>query len=306
MMETWKSMQKTIDWIEENYSCKVDIAELAKMASLSPFYYQKLFKRYVGRPVMEYVKLRRLAKAADYIEANDDRILDVSLDFGFENHETFTRAFKEAYGMAPMNYRKNPSSLSHFIKPDLSLQYYLIDENVPLIAEGIVLEVTRKELQSPRCFLGLSVQNPMDDTPGVDFLGNLWDEFHELKGSIPGLIYNGNEVGVSTTGEIPGHFTYFAGAEAVIEDAPNKYTLDINSNSRLRKWTMEAGKYIVCSFEAENFYMLVKEALNKALNYMLGTWLAKKDIQTEPFMLEMYYGTSPESGYMEIWFKCIN
>jgi AraC family transcriptional regulator len=146
-MESWESIQNTLDYIEENLSEKLEIDELAKKANLSQFYYQRLFKRLVGKPVMEYIKLRRLANAAKYL-LKEDRILDVSLDFGFDSHETFTRAFREAYGITPDSYRHDPRPLSHFIKPDISLQYHLIDENVPLIADGIVLEVSRRKQEA--------------------------------------------------------------------------------------------------------------------------------------------------------------
>lgn len=103
---------------------------------------------------MEYAKLRRLAQASDNLTKNKRRIIDVALDYGFQSHETFTRAFKEAYGMTPEDYRSHPCQLSHFLKPDLSMNYQLVDENVPLVADGIVLEIRRTTLESIRHFAG--------------------------------------------------------------------------------------------------------------------------------------------------------
>lgn len=48
--------------------------------------------------------------------------------------------------MTPGEYRKNPITLNRMTKPELSLQYTLIDEGVPLITEGIVLGVNRQKL----------------------------------------------------------------------------------------------------------------------------------------------------------------
>jgi len=44
---------------------------------------------------MEYVKLRRLAHASELLLKGNDRIIDVGLAVGFENHETFTRCFRK-------------------------------------------------------------------------------------------------------------------------------------------------------------------------------------------------------------------
>jgi AraC-type DNA-binding domain-containing proteins len=294
-LNAWESIQNTLLYIEKNLSDRIDIDELSKQSNLSVFYFQRLFSRLVGKPVMEYIKLRRLANAAEYMITNrDSRIIDVAFCFGFENHETFTRSFKSTYGMTPENYRSYPRPLSHFHIPDISLNYRLVDENVPLITSDILLEVSRKHINTTRMFLGLNIQNPMGDNPGIDLLGELWDRVHDQKPFLSNLIQTGQEIGVSSPGEMPGNFTYFAGAEVSnIDNIPIDYLA----------WVMPIGNYIVCSFEAENFYLLTTSALNKARDYMFRVWLPNHNIIFEPFMAELYYDTSPEASRMELWVK---
>lgn len=98
-MHAWEQIQIAIDYIEENISEEMKIENLAKLASLSQFYFQRLFSRLVKRPVNEYIKLRRLAKASEALLDKNKRILDIALDLGFSSHETLTRAFKDAFGM---------------------------------------------------------------------------------------------------------------------------------------------------------------------------------------------------------------
>lgn len=292
-MHAWESIQSTLKWIEDNLSERSEIETLAEIAHLSPFYYQRLFSRLVGKPVMEYVRLRRLAKAADQLAKFPGKIVDAAFDVGFENHETFSRAFKEAYKLTPEEYRKAPRPLSHFLMPELSLMYQLIDENVPLITEGIVLEVRRTRLDKPRYFTGLSVQNPMNDTPGIDFLGELWNRIHERKQEIDHLQPNGNELGMSTPGTEEGCFSYFAGAETIGPEQQLGY----------EQMVLPSGDYAACTVEAESFYLLTTNALNKARDYMLGVWLPNHKISIDPFMAELYGDTSPEACAMEIWFR---
>ena len=64
-MHSWEAIEKTLNFIEENLTGEIQTETLADLACLSPFYYQRLFKRLVKKPVQEYIKLRRLAKAAD-------------------------------------------------------------------------------------------------------------------------------------------------------------------------------------------------------------------------------------------------
>lgn len=153
------------------------------MASLSPYYFQRLFGRQVKKSVNEYVKLRRLAKASEALKSKEKRIIDVALDYGFSNHVNFTRAFKDAYGIAPDEYRTSPIILNHFIKPDLLLNYIEIREDTPFIADGIVVEVTRRKLDEPRTFIGIEGEVPENElaggkATGIATTGLIWDEFH--------------------------------------------------------------------------------------------------------------------------------
>jgi AraC family transcriptional regulator len=292
-MQAWESIQKTLNWIEGNLTEQMDIEKLADIAHLSSFYYQRLFGRLVGKPVMEYVRLRRLAHAADRLAHHQGRIIDAAFHSGFENHETFTRAFRDTYGITPEEYRAAPRPLSHFLLPDLSLKYYLVDESVPLLADGIVLEICRKNANAPRFFTGFTIQNPISDTPGIDFLSELWTRFHDKKSEVPNKLPAGKELGASFLGEEEGCFSYFAGTEVT----------EIKEQAGFSNWILPSGEYAVCSFEAENFYLLTAEALNKARDYMLGVWLPGHKISCEPFMAELYSDTSPMGSGMEIWLK---
>lgn len=295
-MHSWEQIQTTIDYIEEHLSEEIKIDALAKLASLSQFYYQRLFSRLVKKPVNEYIKLRRLAKASDGLQDNNKRILDIALDFGFSSHETFTRAFKDAFGMTPEEYRTNPVRLNHFVKPQLLLNYTLVDENVPLVSDGIVLEITRRNISSPQYFIGLILEEPIDQMPGsgntgVDALGKLWDIFHESKLTIEGLKEGGDELGVTYMGTKDGYYRYFAGAEASSNEEVLGFSL----------WELPRGEYIVCSFEAENFEHLVMDAIYKAYKYMFETWLPNHKLTSKPFAVERYTSHSPDTTSMEVW-----
>lgn len=298
-MHSWESIQITLDLIENNLTEEISIADLSKAANLSTFYYQRLFKRLTNKTVMEYIKLRRLANAADYLATHKDRILDTALRFGFDNHETFTRSFKDTYGLTPEEYRSSPTHLNKFLKPELFLNYTLIDENVPLIVDDIVLEIKRKKIETSEMYIGLSreipisQQLPIGEATGVDIPGQLWEKFHSTKSTIPGISSDNNEIGASYLCENKeDYFAYFVGAKT-------------NSNKLLDKdyklWEMPAGEYIVCCVETENAESLVTSALDKAYKYFFETWLKNHELITKPFSAEKYYKNTSDFNYMEIW-----
>ena len=296
-MHAWEAIQKTLNHIEDHIGDEIEMSELAEIAALSVFYYQRLFARLVKKPVREYIKLRRLARAYEILKNKDKRILDVAVEFGFSSHETFTRAFKDTYGITPMQYRNRQIELENFEKPNLLLNYVMVDEGVPLISEGLVLEIRRMALDKPIHLLGVAghvffTQGIMlGERTRVSKAGEIWNQFHEIKGQIPHAI-PGRQIGMSYPGEAPeGHFTYFAGAE--VEAA--------GEDSRFTSFTIPVREYIVCGYEAENEKQL-HDNLGKAMKFT-RFWLKSHQLRADPavsFFPEIYFQDKAEA-YMELW-----
>jgi hypothetical protein len=82
-----------------------------------------------------YTSRLRLKRAALRLLLLDDGVLDIALDCGFSCHETFSRAFRRRFGVAPQAFRKNgrlplffpprrrrrPSRISRRMRNDRSL-----------------------------------------------------------------------------------------------------------------------------------------------------------------------------------------
>ena len=79
-MHAYEAIEQSLTFIEEHLTKEISTEELANTVGLSPFYFQRLFKRLVNKPVQEYVKLRRLAKVIENLKSTDQRILDAALD----------------------------------------------------------------------------------------------------------------------------------------------------------------------------------------------------------------------------------
>ena len=104
-MDSREIITASAAYIEAHLKDPLSVEQLAAIAGFSPYYYCRLFSLYMEMPVMEYVRRRRLAyAAADLCEGG--RILDIAMDYGFESHNGFSKAFRKVYGYSPDEYRR--------------------------------------------------------------------------------------------------------------------------------------------------------------------------------------------------------
>jgi len=97
-------IQKTIDYIDNNIQEKISVDTLASIAGFSTYHYYKVFSSIVGESVMGYVTKRRLQFAMVEIQKGK-KITYVAMDYGYETHAGFTKAFKRCFSYSPSMYR---------------------------------------------------------------------------------------------------------------------------------------------------------------------------------------------------------
>lgn len=115
LKEQTLAVQRMQDYIEENLRKEINLSDLARASLFSPWYSYRLFRNYLALTPTEYVRKLRLSHAAVRLRDENCRIIDIAFDIGFDNVDTFTRAFFREYGVNPSEYAKRPIPLSLFI-----------------------------------------------------------------------------------------------------------------------------------------------------------------------------------------------
>lgn len=102
-------VQKMQEYIETHLNEQITLSQLSNVAGYSPWHAAKIFKEMTGKPPFEYIRGLRLSQAALILRDERHRIIDVALDFVFDSHEGFTRAFSKEFGISPKKYsQKTP------------------------------------------------------------------------------------------------------------------------------------------------------------------------------------------------------
>lgn len=113
MSEQWqKKIQHIVDRIDDCIRNKHDesltLKLLAQEFGYSESHFSRRFRQVSGMQFRDYLRYRKLAFALRHLRDTDNSVLQIALDHGFSSHEAFTRAFREAYGLTPSEYRKHP------------------------------------------------------------------------------------------------------------------------------------------------------------------------------------------------------
>jgi len=112
------------DYIEQHIKEPITLHMIAQAAGYSPWHSARLFKEFTGRTLFEYVRALRLSRAAIKLRNDNIRIIDIALDFVFDSHEGFTRAFSKQFGVCPRQYNKTKPLVKLFM-PYSARDYYL-------------------------------------------------------------------------------------------------------------------------------------------------------------------------------------
>jgi len=104
-----KRFERVFDYIDQHLGEPLDVEQLSRVANFSKFHFHRQFSIYAGIGVAAYVRTMRLRHASyQLVFCRNMRIIDIALDAGFENPESFSRTFKQSFGQSPSGFRKAP------------------------------------------------------------------------------------------------------------------------------------------------------------------------------------------------------
>lgn len=115
MNESIKEIAKLQQYIEAHLQERITLLSLAHESHYSPWHVDKLFKRHLNKSPMQYIKERRLTLAALMLRDQPIKVMDVALEFLFDSHEGFTRAFSKQFGISPYRYKMEAPAIKLFL-----------------------------------------------------------------------------------------------------------------------------------------------------------------------------------------------
>ncbi|OPJ55193.1 AraC family transcriptional regulator [Clostridium oryzae] len=112
-MEWLEKLNCAVDYIEKNLEGEIKYEKAAQIACCSTYHFQRMFSYIAGVHISEYIRRRRLTRAALDLQSGD-KVLEVALRYGYESPTAFNRAFQNIHGITPSAAQKEGISLKAY------------------------------------------------------------------------------------------------------------------------------------------------------------------------------------------------
>ncbi len=132
-MEWLDKWNDALNYIEDNLDGEISYEKAAQFACSSVYHFQRMFPYIAGVPLSEYLRRRRMTKAALDLQSGD-KVLDVALRYGYDSPTAFNRAFQKVHGISPSMAQKSDTVLKAFpritfqisIKGEVEMEYRIV------------------------------------------------------------------------------------------------------------------------------------------------------------------------------------
>ncbi len=99
-------LKDMIYFINQNYSEKLSLEDIAKSGKVGKTGCCAIFKKYINQTPNGYLTDLRLRKAAELLKSTDMTVTEICYDVGFSGASYFSETFRKLYGCTPSEYRK--------------------------------------------------------------------------------------------------------------------------------------------------------------------------------------------------------
>ncbi|MCB0749699.1 MAG: helix-turn-helix domain-containing protein [Ignavibacteriae bacterium] len=93
------------NYIEENYSEKLTVDDLAERFSLGRRTFERRFKKATTNTIIEYIQRVKVEAAKIELEKGMKNVAEIMYNIGYNDSKSFRDVFKKYAGMSPIEYR---------------------------------------------------------------------------------------------------------------------------------------------------------------------------------------------------------
>lgn len=276
-MEWIERLNSAVNYIEENIKETIDLEEISKIVCCSTYHFQRMFAYIADIPLSEYIRRRRMSLAAVDLQSGSEKVIDISLRYGYNSPTAFNRAFQSVHGITPSQAKKEGMKLKAY--PPISFK---------ITIKGDVEMNYRIEKKDAFRIVGVSEPLELEIEKNFEIVPKMWGKA-AVNGIIPRLVNMMEEVplgllGVSSCNEL-NNWRYYI---AVASNQPIE--------SDLEEYIVPSSTWAIFSGEGNN------QSIQELEKSIVMEWLPTSGYEygNAPD-IEVYFNADPEHAKYEVW-----
>ncbi len=262
-MDYLNRIREAVLYIENHLKKKLTIDDVASTVGYSKFHFQRLFHHVTKQTLGQYILGRKLTEAARELWEEQSKVVEIAYEFGFESHETFTRAFKNRFGMSPFAFKRAGKVPNHWLKKRLELDYLThINDDVISSIEVVNLGV-------------LNLRGYKAKSGKMKDIHQAWRKLllKQRKGHDGSNVAKYGLIQYSEIDELELNYSYLAAT-----------TMDgIDQEENQEEWVIPPSKYVVFDHKGD------VDRIPLTYQYIYGTWFSENSYSLiESYDFEFY------------------
>jgi AraC family transcriptional regulator len=137
------AMHAAVTFIEEHLRGDITVGAVADAVGYSLYHFSRTFNGIVHHTPYDYLMRRRISESALALISSDRLIIDIALDYQFNNPETYTRATRRLFGVPPSELRQAGALPFRSAMPRLTETHLHHRNGTPPLKPRIVTHPTR-------------------------------------------------------------------------------------------------------------------------------------------------------------------
>lgn len=100
-------LRRVVQYIHDNPDGDLSLDQLAEAAALSRFHFHRVFRTMTGETCSDAVRRIRCHRASIWLTRSDTSLDQIATKAGYDNTQSFNRAFRSVFGQTPTEFRKS-------------------------------------------------------------------------------------------------------------------------------------------------------------------------------------------------------
>lgn len=276
-MEWIEQLNSAVNYIEENIKETIDLKEVSKITCCSTYHFQRMFAYMANIPLSEYIRRRRMSLAAVDLQSGSEKVIDISLKYGYDSPTAFNRAFKNVHGIAPSKVREEGVIVKAF--PPISFKITITGDS------EMNYRIEKKE-----AFRIVGVSEPLETEIEKNFeiVPKMWEKV-AMNGTVPRLasMMDGMPIGL-------------LGVSSCNESDNWRYYIAVASNqpieNDLEEYIVPSSTWAIFSGEGNS------QSIQDLERRIVTEWLPTSGYEYENAPdIEVYLNADPEHVKYEVW-----